>query len=174
MNIIILAGNSHENYTWAQKIKATLGNFAKITIQDYDHWKSSNKFINMPEEKKKLIEIASGLENYVILAKSIGVILAIQSIYEQNIKPSKCIFAGMAFNWAKENNYPIDQWLGSYSIETLFIQNENDPAISFEDLRCVINKNNTVNYQLIKLLGDNHKYNADTIAELTKQFLEIK
>ena len=84
MNIIILAGNSHENYTWAQKIKATLGNFAKITIQDYDHWKSSNKFINKPEEKKKLIEIASGLENYVILAKSIGVILAIQSIYEQN------------------------------------------------------------------------------------------
>lgn len=172
MNIIILAGNSLENYKWAEQLKTALDNSAEVSIQDYSHWKSGDKFIDMPKEQKKLIEIANDLDHYIILAKSIGVILAIQSICEQKIKPLKCIFVGTAFNWAKENNYQIEQWLSDYFIETLFIQNEHDPAISFEELKSIISKNNIVNHQLVKLPGDNHKYNANTIAELARSFLK--
>lgn len=159
MNLIILPGNSIKNKTWAEALKTALeSQFDSIYIQQYSHWETGEKFLDLEQEINTIMKLTNDLKNYIIFAKSVGVILALKAISEKKLTPSKCIFAGLAFSWAKLQNIDIILLLKYYGISTLFIQNQNDPAISFQELSKLLKKLEVRDYQLTKFSGNKHEY----------------
>lgn len=172
MEIIYLAGNSLGNITWIVKVKLEFDSFSSGTILNYDHWTNGNKFIDFAVESKKLADLVKNKKNYYIFAKSVGSILALMTIYEKTVFPQKLIICGHPYLLAKEVGLPIDGYLKSLSIPTIFIQNEFDPLYSFSQLEKTLKEISPTNYQLIKNSNINtHDYqDYQQLVDLAKSF----
>jgi len=175
MEIIYLAGNSLNNKTWIEKVKSEFDHFSSGTILGYDHWTNGNKFIDFETESKKLAELVKDKEGYYIFAKSAGSILALKTIYEKTVFPQKIILCGHPYLSAKEVRLPIDDYLRSLSIPTIFIQNELDPLYSFSQLEEKLKELSPKNYRVIKNPNNNtHDYEDFTkLVDLAKSFFVI-
>lgn len=158
MNLILLPGNNKSNKEWIQKIEVELKDlFDSTLIQYYDHWKDNKPIIDLDLELNELVKNNNAVD--VVFAKSAGILLALKAIKNHLIKPKKCIFVGFPINWARINNFDIDIWLENYQIPTMFIQNSEDPAFSFKDLREFLYKKALKNYDIVELPGNSHDYN---------------
>lgn len=120
MHIIYLAGNSINNKTWIEKVKSEFDSFSTGDILYYDHWSSGEKWINLEKESEKLAELVKDKKDYFVFAKSIGSVLALKSIFENSLKPDKLIICGHPYRAAKEENLPIDDYLKTLIIPTIF------------------------------------------------------
>lgn len=159
MDLILLPGNSIENKEWIEDVEcAVSSDFNTTHVQYYDHWEKGGKVIDLDVETGKLTKMTDSLGEYVIFAKSAGVILALKGIAEGKINPAKCIFAGTAVPFALRLGFDIKKWLGSCSVQSLFIQKEFDPAISFEDLTALLKTSGVKNYEVLKVSGSDHYY----------------
>jgi len=175
MHIIYLAGNSLNNKVWIEKVKSKFDIFSTGTILYYNHWTNGNKFIDFEAESKKLAELVKNQSSYCVFVKSVGSILALKTIYEKTFNPQKIILCGHPYLLAKKVNMPIDDYLKSLSIPTIFIQNELDPLYSFLHLEQTLKELSPVNYQLIKNPNNNtHDYeDHEKLVELAKSFFAI-
>jgi len=63
--------------------------------------------------------------------------------------------------------YPINDYLKSLSVPTMFIQNESDPLFSFADLEKVLQENCPVDYHLVKN-PENSTHDYEGYEKLTK------
>ena len=174
MHIIYLAGNHSSNKTWIKKIKSKFDLFSTGTILYYDHWTSKNKFINFKIESSKLAKLVKKQSNYHVFAKSVGTILALKTIYEKTLNPQKIIFCGHPYLLAKRLNLPINNYLKSLLIPTIFVQNELDTVYSYSKLQKTLKKYSPANYQLIKNPNNNtHDYeNYKKLVTLAKDFFQ--
>jgi len=184
MDLILLPGNDAKNKEWiewvAESVKAR---YDRRIVQYYDHWTKGGE-ISPEVELKKLSELALGLEaknikkvagegkgegkervqeagGYAVFGKSVGVVLALGAIAQGAIAPKKCIFVGSAIGFGKRLGLPVEEWLiglNDKQIPTVFIQQENDPAISADDLETLLQKIGFTDYQLIKVPGGDHIY----------------
>ncbi len=170
MHIIYLAGNSLSNKTWIETVKMNFDAFSDGQILYYDHWRTGDKNLNFEVESKKLADLVKGKDNYFVFAKSIGSVLALKSIYEKIISPKKMVICGHPYNLAKELDFPINDYLKSLTIPTIFIQNEFDPLFNYADLEKVLKEDSPSDYHLIKNAGNNtHNYeDYEQLAKLTK------
>lgn len=174
MHIIYLAGNSLNNKTWIEKVKSYFDSFSTGDILYYDHWQTGEKWINLDKESEKLKDFVKEKEGYFVFAKSIGSVLALKNIFEENLNPKKMIICGHPYRVAKQENIPIDNYLKSLSIPTMFIQNEFDPAYSFADLETVLKDYSPTDYHLIKNPNNNtHDYeDYKNLVEVAKEFFK--
>lgn len=170
MHIIYLSGGSVHNKTWIEAVKTNFDSFSNGQILYYSHWETGDKNLNFDIETKKLAELVKGNDDCFVFAKSIGSILALKCIYEKTFNPKKMIFCGHPYDLAKELDFPIDDYLKSLTIPTMFIQNEFDPLFSYADLENALRENSPIDYQLIKNPGnDTHEYkDYEQLVELTK------
>lgn len=170
MYIIYLAGNSLNNKTWIEKVKSIFDTFSEGEILYYDHWLSSEKWINIQKESEKLAELVKDKKDYFVFAKSIGSILGLKNIYEGTLNPKKMVICGLPYRAGKEEFKEINECLKTLKVPTMFIQNESDPVYSFEELEKTLKENNPVDYHLIKNLGNNtHDYeDFEQLVELSK------
>ena len=134
-----------------------------------------NKFNELSfKELKRLSKYLKDKKDYIIFAKSVGVILALKAISDKKLKklkPSKCIFAGMAFSWAKLQNIDLNSLFKNYEVPTLFIQNSNDPAIPFHQLTEFLTQTQIKSYQITKFSGNEHKYDdIEKLSNLISQY----
>lgn len=166
MHIIYLSGGSSHNKTWIETVKSNFDSFSDGQILYYSHWETGEKNLNFEIESQKLAELVKDKAEYFVFAKSIGSILVLKSIYERTFNPKKIVFCGHPYNLAKELGFPINDYLKSLSIPTMFIQNEFDPLFSFVELEEVLKDNNPANYQLIKN-PDNNTHDYEDYGELT-------
>ena len=166
MKLILLAGNSIKNKEWIEGIKSALEEFFDSTeIQYYNHWSTGAPFISYPNELNALKKIAKG--NYVIFAKSAGVVLTLMAFDEGWLKPEKCVFAGVPYGAPKRSGAEqFRKLLNKFSVPTLIIQETNDPYGGFAVIKKLIHSSN---YQFAEVPGDKHRY-AD-IAKLKKLVL---
>lgn len=173
MNLIILPGNSIKNLEWSKKVEKALSpHFNEIKILHYRHWSSGEETINLEYELSVLSNLTKGDTSYVIFAKSAGALLALRAVYEGSIRPLRCIFIGIAVLWGEEYNLPVDSWLRNYSLPTLFIQKEFDPAIHFKDLDRLLKELNVKNYKLQKVMGEDHEYDdINLLKDMTLKFI---
>jgi len=111
--------------------------------------------------------LVKGKDEYFVFAKSIGSVLALKSIYEKIINPKKMIICGHPYNLAKEMGFPVNDYLKSLPIPTMFIQNNLDPLFSYADLEKVLKENNAADYHLIKN-PDNNTHDYEDYENLTK------
>ena len=165
MKLILLGGNSAHNKEWIENAKDNLKDlFDESIVQYYQHWKTDGK-INWNIEVENLIKNIDD-SDCVIFAKSAGIGVTLQTIYQKKIKPNKCIFVGIPLEWAEIHGNNLSPYFVNYKIPTMFIQQTNDPYTSFNDLKLFLKKNKVENYKLKEVLGNDHDYND--LAEIKK------
>lgn len=167
MHIIYLSGGSVRNKTWIEEIKSKFDKFSDGQILYYSHWVTGDKNLNFEIESQKLAQLVKDKDEYFVFAKSIGSVLALKSIYEKIINPKKMIICGHPYNLAKEMGFPVNDYLKSLPIPTMFIQNNLDPLFSYADLEKVLKENNAADYHLIKN-PDNNTHDYEDYENLTK------
>jgi len=174
MKIIYLSGNSLNNKIWINKVKTEFGVFSEGDILFYDHWENGGKWISLEKENKKLKELVKGQSNYNIFAKSIGTILTLKGIDDGYLKPKKIVFCGVPYQAGLKENLPINEYLKTLTIPVIFIQNEFDPAGSYEDLEEILRNNPPKNYQLVKIPNNStHDYeDYESLKKITKKFFK--
>lgn len=160
MNLIILGGYSDYNKEWVENIQKTLGDlFESVDILYYENWADYKEDADIRPEVENLKKIAQGKENLVVFGKSVGVALTLQAIHNGYIKPIKCIFSGMAYEWSIKNGWDMDILLKNFDISALFLQQTDDVTTSFKKVKKVLEKSDVKNCNLIELQGEDHKYN---------------
>ena len=174
MHIIYLSGGSLHNKTWIEAVKTNFDAFSNGQILYYEHWETGEKNLNFKIESAKLAKLIKGKVEYFVFAKSIGSILGLKCISEKIINPKKMIICGHPYNLARELGFPINDYLNSLSVPTMFIQNEFDPLFSYTDLEKVLKENSPTDYQLIKKGGiDTDDYeDYKNLTTITKKFFE--
>jgi hypothetical protein len=179
MKIIILSGeNKKYNKVWTQKISEALqGTFENIDSFHYHYWDNQdlNK-IKIDEELKLLSNMIQEEEEYIICAKTTGVLIALKGMYERLLEPQKCIFIGMPIIWARLNNFEIDKWLSEhYNTEMLIIQKDKDPSMYYEELKEYLMQKEILNTQIIKISGNDMYYeDYETLPNLILDFISDK
>ncbi len=163
INLIIIPGNGPTNKEWAEKARDYFAkDFKSVTVQYYDHWSKGAELIDMDTELKKLTDtINTSLGQIVILAKSIGTVLAMYTIHSKVVDSSriaKCIFVGLPPVWARTNGFDIDGWSADYTIPTTLIQNDQDPVATANDIRKEQLSGKFTSLKLVEQRGDDHVY----------------
>lgn len=173
MKLVVLPGNSKSNKEWSEKtVDAFSEFFADQYIQAYSHWEEGKEIIDFDVEARKL-EKNVGEGKFSIIAKSAGAMLTIYSVSKGLVKPEKCVFLGLPILWAEEHNFNLKDWFEKFNIQTLVIQNSNDPVTSYSELKKFVDDNDLRHtLTLIEIEGADHKYDdAEKIRELIKNFL---
>lgn len=159
MDLILAPGNSSRNKEWIEEVSEGLKDlFGKRIVQYYKHWETGGKLLDFNLEYRRLVESASSLTEYCIFAKSAGVLNTLRGIYNADLKPKGCILVGSAIYMGKKLGFGVEKWLSSVEIPVLFIQKEQDPAYSFENLEKMVLKSGIKNFTLAKIPGDDHHY----------------
>lgn len=174
MHIIYLAGNSLNNKTWIEEVRAKFDSFSNGEILYYDHWQSGEKWINLQKESGKLEGLVKDKKDYFVFAKSIGSVLALKNIFEGTLNPRKMVICGLPYRVGKEEFKEIDECLKTLEVPTKFIQNEFDPVYSHAELKNVLDNNSIADYQLINNLGNNtHDYlDYENLSKIVIEFFD--
>jgi len=172
MDLILLSGNSKMTKEWIESVEEKLkGFFANTHIQYYDHWENGKEIIDLEKELSKLHKYTKSKKEYLIFAKSAGVALTLKGVAEKKIFPKKCLFLGIPVNWCKQVNFPIEKWMENFNIPSIFIQKSQDPAISADELKNLIEKNNVKSYDLVNIPGNDHHY--EDLNQIKKQMEKL-
>jgi len=177
MHLVIIPGNSKQyNEEWlytSQKHFKDL--FESVTTHYYKHWKEGTEDIDIEHEVNALAKKVSKLAgDYVIYAKSAGTVVTIKAVVDGKVAPSKCIFVGSPFGWAKKEDQRFDKYFTNYDVDTLFIQQTDDPFFAHKDLEEFLDKSNVKDYRLVEVDGNNHAYdNYSKIKTMLKDFLAL-
>lgn len=154
-NVIILGGNTSNNIKWLEKLKSVYAKNYNVSTLFFDNWKD-NTMIDFNKEGQKLIKLCEEKENYIIIAKSAGAILAAQEIKNNNITPNILIVMGMPLKFSLANQIDIKSLFNDISkkCKILIIQQKFDPQGSAKEISEMFNKN-----ILVKTInGNKHVY----------------
>ena len=158
MKIIYMPGMSLANKRWIEGVKAKLEGLSEGKILDYDHWHEEKRF-DIEAESRKLASLVKDEVDYGVLAKSVGVILALKNISENKLRPKAVIFLGFPYRLARSWGVSIDKRLRALSMPMLLVQNEFDPAGSHREVEKMLRENPPANYQLVKIAHNStHDY----------------
>lgn len=159
MHLILLPGNSVKNRVWISKVGQSLSElFDGTRILEYLHWDGKGGMIDLDAEAERVADLVSDLKEYVIFAKSAGVLLALKCVYEGRLEPSRGIFVGSAIGMGKRLGLDVSAWATACTFPTLWIQKTDDPAISFPRLREFVEKTEIENAVLKEMAGNDHEY----------------
>jgi predicted alpha/beta-hydrolase family hydrolase len=85
-------------------------------------------------------------------------LLALSCIKTNELKPAACLIMGLPIRFADKLSISLVNLLKCVNIPTLIVQNENDPAGSYDDVVRLIRSAGNNNVSAEKLPGDNHDY----------------
>lgn len=159
MNAIYLPGNSSQNKHWANDLsRAMKPLFARSYVHNYLHWDTEDSFVEFDLELAIVSEKAIDYEPYVVIAKSVGALLAAKGMYEGALFPEKCIFLGLPQDLMQKPDYPASAWLKQISVPCLVLQNTQDPSGSYKTVSSFLDncKNKDITHK--KLAGSDHTY----------------
>ncbi len=161
MKIIIVPGNSFKNKEWAQKLEKFLRLKKKHNVLsvEYFHWNSEESIINIEEEAVRLGSLIPLSEEYLVVAKSAGILVSLKAFLSGRINPKSFIFLGLPLRWAIEKEINIDIMFNEFSASALLIQNDKDPIASTNEVHKFLQKlKPPKEIQLIETSGDTHEY----------------
>lgn len=158
MNIVILGGKSKRHYEWIRELKEQLQGLAEeVVIHDYKHWLTYSARVDINEELRRIARTVSSKEPYIIVAKSLGTVLATIGTSKEILDPRACVFLGTPLSVIKEE-FPHFQENYHALPRTIFVQNENDPLGSSQELGVFLEAGHPYDWELITLPGDTHDY----------------
>lgn len=167
MNLILLPGNSILNKEWIYEMSSLFKSSYKdseIIVHEYEHWKdNSDGSINIENEVRIINEILDTNKSYFVFAKSAGTMLTmILNQTNPELKIEKAVFVGVPLGFIRNLGKDPSKLISSFTLPTLFLQNENDPYTSYEELLTILNSTDKrVDFKTHMLDGDDHEY-SDT------------
>ncbi len=123
-------------------------------------------------ELKKLEEASSDVNDYYIVAKSVGSIISLIGIEKQIIKAKGIVILGLPLKYSQKNNININKLINTAIKETkiLVIQQKNDPIGNYQEVTKVL----PTNIKAIEIPGNHHVYgNIKCIKTLVDNFFDI-
>lgn len=174
MKIVLLGGNSPTNISWLEGMEAELKKeYGDVFSHRYIHWDTGAALIDLDKELDSLQKELENTEQYVIIAKSAGVLLTLKGVHECKLTPADCVFMGTAILWGREKGFGVDVWLKGYSVPTLFVHKSGDPAIAPSALEVLLKESGCQNYKLYVITGNEHEYSEyQTLAQAIHSFLQ--
>ena len=179
MNLVLLPGNDHSNRVWVDELEKSFSPyFEKVYTQYYDHWfggtVDEDLMIDVDLEVDKLTVQLEQFSPYMIFAKSVGVLVALEGIYGGVLRPEVCVFVGTPLEWADAHGFAVDEWLVQYAVPTLFIQNEYDPVASSEFLVGFLQSMDVQRCEILSLDGNAHLYeDIEQLLYATEKFVDL-
>ncbi|MFH1547383.1 MAG: hypothetical protein ABIC57_02765 [bacterium] len=166
MNILLLPGISLGNEEWIDRFGAYCkGKFGEVIAIHYDHWVSGEQLADVEKETQKAIEEVEGWEDYVIVAKSIGCVVATKMLKKLKNQPKYVVMVGFPLSLVENKFNDILNLLNDVQTKLIFVQKLKDPACSFATLKVFLEKLNIKNYKAIEYVNpkepiDNHHYES--------------
>lgn len=130
--------------------------FAEVRILDYRHWSDPDSEMDIEQEITRAAQLGTGSSDYIIVAKSVGTVVATLAIARNLLRPARCVFMGFPLKVVHELP-EMATALGQLP-PTIFLHNENDPLGSAEAVALYIKSNPPKEYSLQTLPGDTHDY----------------
>jgi hypothetical protein len=159
MQFILFGGNSLANSLWLEEMKTALEQeFGEVLAHRYRHWETGESLIDLDGELASFLEEFRSAGPYVMVAKSVGALLALKGIFESKLNPVACVFVGTSVTWGREKGFEVDKWLKNYSTLTLFIHKSKDPITSIEFLKAALTEARAKNYRFHIMPGNDHNY----------------
>lgn len=99
MNALLLPGNSPRHAVWIEELNAALSpHFGATKTQHYRHWSTGQELADITYEITVAQQQANDLDPYVIIAKSIGTVIAVKGTAGKALYPEKLILLGVPLN----------------------------------------------------------------------------
>jgi hypothetical protein len=167
MNVLILGGMSQRHREWVRQVAAVLQpHFAEVRLLDYRHWEQSDTEMDLEYEILQAAELAKDFGEYVVVAKSIGTVVATLANARGLITPRKCAYMGFPLKVVEADLPEVADALLELPV-TSFLHNEHDPLGSAESVRAYISAHAPALYDFKTLPGDTHDYiDLDLIAQV--------
>ncbi len=158
MKILLLPGNeSPDDSKWLSKIEPQLGkiDFHVDTIT-YDHWGKRDQGIDIDNEVQKINDYTAKNDDYFIVAKCMGIILALIANQQKNINPKASVFLGSPIKTGQGIEFL--KLFDPPKFPVLFIQQESDKLTPYQYLIEVLANSKKDNFKSISISGGDHVY----------------
>jgi len=166
MNIAILPGFSPKNEEWALSVQEELKELGPITVIRWPHWETQTVEAGWLEDEANKIVQRIGDNKIIIIAKSIGTLVAMEVVRHKPAGVNKLILCGIPVNDFQEGDDKRFEVLAGFDPEKIAVfQNEEDPHGKPEQIKELINKVNPEIKISPKQRSDHeYPYSADFIA----------
>ncbi len=157
--LVVLPGINPNLKEWASDVSSEIGNlFDASIVHEYSHWTDPSQKFTFDSEIDRIRQLDLANSDVFIFAKSIGCLLTLVAVYEGIIEPKAAILVGFPLREGRKNEFPVEVYLSSFKVETLFIQNMTDPQASSDVIEEILETHMQSNYRLHVLTRDDHHY----------------
>lgn len=167
MNALLLPGNSSRHGEWVEELKDALSpQFQTVTTQHYRHWQKAEDWADIEYEMGVADEKARDLQPYVIVAKSIGTVIAARGVANGMLYPEKIVLLGVPVKGGAQAD-EFARTLKHIPIPVVIVQNSADPLGSFIEVRGAF-EDISDGLSFVELPGETHDYlDFEAIAKLS-------
>ena len=160
MNVIILGGNSIKNQEWVLEVARHLkAKFHTVYPHIYEHWQSGSNFIDLDHEAKALRKADVFNGEYLVIAKSVGCVLTLKLTSEYSLNPAACVLLGFPLAVIQQADaWPVSDWLANLKCKTTFVQNDEDPVGSHEEVQAYLAEYGLQGKEVLAWKGATHDY----------------
>ncbi|OGM20160.1 hypothetical protein A2863_00875 [Candidatus Woesebacteria bacterium RIFCSPHIGHO2_01_FULL_38_9b] len=133
MKTIILPGYSEHNRDWAEGIAEHLNLGHKAFVHEWRHWQEKSLSFSLRNETEKILQEV-GEDKINIIAKSVGVYVALNLIPKIALQINKVILCGIASVVSEDRAELVKTLTSKIPLENILcIQNENDKFVPFAE-----------------------------------------
>lgn len=159
MKVLILGGNSKRHYDWIRQLDSALDSYGHgVVLHDYIHWSNDRPAADIEQEIIAIQEAVDGIEDYVIVAKSIGTVIATLAIARGILAPYRVVFLGVPYQGIAGEVAEFTPSLKRLPF-TVFIQNQYDPYGNAEGLKDILKDNHPSEFKIVVVDGNTtHDY----------------
>lgn len=127
MDALLLPGNSPRHAEWVEQLKQSLSpDYHTIIAHHYRHWQTGEPKAAVDTEITDAYKEVQKLDSYVIIAKSIGTVIAAKATAKGVFTPQKLVFLGVPIDGGADVS-EFRSWLTQITVPVVIIQNSQDP-----------------------------------------------
>lgn len=157
MNALILGGMSPRHHDWVRQVAHQVGEqFDSVRFLDYRHWPDDSQ-MDIEHEIVQAAALAEELDEYVVIAKSIGTVVTTLAIARGLLQPKSCLFMGFPLNVVEADFPEVATSLPTLP-KTIFLHNDQDPLGSYDDVQVYVHAHAPQHYLTIRTPGNTHDY----------------
>lgn len=155
MKIINLNGYSTKNIEDGELISKFLTDKGlKVYNHRWSHWDNPETYMDFEVEIDRIFKEING-EEFIVVAKSIGSVVAATLISQYNLLPKKILLMGLpGLEELYDRTYAYNKAFSNREIPITIIQNNQDPVGGPNNFSKMLK----FKYELIVTEGDTHRY----------------
>ena len=135
MNILILGGNSPRHQQWVRDMAAALApHYDEVRALDYRHWQTGETLADIDHEITAAGELVHDWDDYVVVAKSVGTVIATLAHARGALHASRYLLLGIPYDGIAGQTPEFDSALQTLT-SLAVVQNQFDPYGSADMVR---------------------------------------